>query len=124
MYGLHLLLANCIKSPYAHKYSVYNTQKKEYLFHLVQKYSHETQILTWSRLYTTQKENFGIFKFLAELFLQLCSLNRGNFFQWNLTISCKIWETWVNGAFWLGEMGGHITLQRDLAKKEMTLPSP
>ena len=45
MYGLHLLLSNCIKSLDALKYSFYDTQKQEYLLKLVQKYSHETQII-------------------------------------------------------------------------------
>ena len=45
MYGLHLLLGNCIKSLDALRHSFYNTQKKEYLLNLVQKYAHETQII-------------------------------------------------------------------------------
>ena len=45
MYDLHLLLGNCIKSLHTLKYSFYNAQKYEYLLNLVQKYSHETQII-------------------------------------------------------------------------------
>ena len=45
MYGLHLLLGNCIKSVDALKDSFYNIQKQEYLLNLVQKYFHETQII-------------------------------------------------------------------------------
>ena len=45
IYGLHLLLGNCIKSLDALKYSFYNIQKQEYLLNFVQKYSHETQII-------------------------------------------------------------------------------
>ena len=45
MYGLHLLLGNCITSLHAVKYSFHNTQKYEYLLYLVQKYSHDTQII-------------------------------------------------------------------------------
>ena len=45
MYGLHLLLGNCIKSLHALKYFFYNTQKLEYLLNLVQNYSHETEII-------------------------------------------------------------------------------
>ena len=46
----------------------------------------------------------------------------GKTFQWNLTISQKIRETWENGAFWLAEMGGHMTFEWDLTKME-TKPS-
>ena len=61
MYGLHLLLGNCIKSQHALKY-------EEYLLNWVQTYSWNSNKstlkhtlglpLTWSGLYTTQKREF------------------------------------------------------------------
>ena len=42
------------------------------------------------------------------------------FFGWSLMIYCKILETWENGAFWLAEMGGHMTFEWDLIKMWMT----
>ena len=38
----------------------------------------------------------------------------GKNFGWNLTISHKVREIWENGAFWLAEMSGHMTLEWDL----------
>ena len=46
----------------------------------------------------------------------------GEIFQWNLAIFHKRCETWgENWAFWLAERGGHMTMQWDLAEKEMIL---
>ena len=73
------------------------------------------QVRIWHHV-IGKKNNFVI------IVLTALPFKWGENFAWNLMISHKVREIWENGAFWLAETSGHITLEWDSTEMEM-MPS-